>query len=208
MMQSATIGILVGGHSRRMGRPKALIEVEGGTLIERTVAVARQVSDSVVLLGEPPFTLPESLADLSVQPDCHSDIGPMAGLYSLLFRASGEWCVLLSCDMPNLAAPLLRWIISEAQFGGHEAVVCATRDEADVDAFRIHPCCAAYRVSILPRVEEAIARRDYSMQALLARLNALSIPLLDSQARWVENWNAPEDVRREDECSGGGAVNT
>ncbi len=206
MTPSATIGILVGGHSRRMGRPKALIEVEGGTLIERTVAVARQVSENIVLLGEPPFTMPESLADLSVQPDCHADIGPMAGLYSLLFRAPGDWCLLLSCDMPNLAAPLLKWIVSEAQFGGHEAVVCATRDEADVDAFRVHPCCAAYRASILPRVEEAIVLRDFSMQALLARLNARSIPLLDRQARWVENWNAPEDMRRADEHGGGGAV--
>ncbi len=44
-------GILIGGASRRMGRPKALLEWEGVTFLERIAAALQAVVPEIVLLG-------------------------------------------------------------------------------------------------------------------------------------------------------------
>jgi len=193
-MLGETIGILVGGQSTRMGRPKALIEIEGGTLIERTVAVARQVSDNVVLLGTPPFQLPESLTSMPVWPDGRADRGPIGGLHALLSQMEGHWGVLLSCDMPNLNAPFLKWLISTAYFQDAQAVVCETEEPESAEGFRVHPCCAAYRADARAVVENEIAAERYAMRSLLGGLQVHPLALLGAHACWVENWNEPADI--------------
>ena len=105
-----------------MGRPKALIEIEGITLIERTVRIARDVSDAIVLLGEPPFDLPAFLAAMPIAPDRHTNIGSIAGLEALLADRPGCSGILLACDMPYLCEALLRRLIDSA--GDFDATVC------------------------------------------------------------------------------------
>ena len=62
-LSSVSAAVLIGGHSRRMGEPKALLRLSDGepTLIERTVAALRAVSDDVFLVGAVDGPMPESL---------------------------------------------------------------------------------------------------------------------------------------------------
>ncbi|MBX3397062.1 MAG: molybdenum cofactor guanylyltransferase [Phycisphaerae bacterium] len=193
-MLGETIGILVGGQSSRMGRPKALIEVEGGTLLERTVLVAKQASHRVVLLGDPPFELPVSLRDIEVWPDRFDDVGPIAGLDALLQNMDGRYGVLVSCDMPYLAASLLKWLSSTAHILRSDAVVCHTQDTSAPIGVRIHPCCAAYGAHIADKVADAIEQEQYGLCDLLKSLKVHPHLLSGDNARWVENWNVPSDV--------------
>lgn len=193
-MLGETIGILVGGQSTRMGRPKALIEVEGGTLLERTVLVAKQASPRVVLLGDPPFELPVSLRDMEVWPDRYDDVGPIAGLDALLQNMEGRYGVLVSCDMPYLAASLLKWLSSTAHILRSDAVVCHTSDTAASTDVRVHPCCAAYGAHIADKVVDAIEQERYGLCDLLKMLKVHPHLLSGNNARWVENWNNPGDV--------------
>jgi molybdopterin-guanine dinucleotide biosynthesis protein A len=55
-------GVLVGGQSRRMGRPKQLVEIGGGTMVEHVVRALSEEVDEVVLLGDSP--VPAALANL------------------------------------------------------------------------------------------------------------------------------------------------
>lgn len=201
-MAGETIGILIGGESRRMGRPKALIEVEGGTLLERTVMVARQVSANVVLLGSPPFTLPVSLRDMEVWPDEAEGAGPIGGLAALLSQMETRYGLLLACDMPRLAASLLKWMSGAAHVLRCDALVCQTEDPASPEGHRLHPCCAVYDVRIRDAVNRAIDNGEHEMCGLLSRLKVHPHVLLGDNARWVENWNEPADMG---ESAGGGA---
>ncbi len=90
-------GILVGGDSRRMRQPKALLmSPQGRTMVEHVVDAARGVADEIVLLGDSP-SLPCSLEDLTILPDAKPKAGPLAGLCSLLQHARDHWSVLLAC---------------------------------------------------------------------------------------------------------------
>ena len=50
---SPCVVILAGGQSKRLGSPKQLLQVEGTTLLERTIAAAQKLGDGpvVVVLG-------------------------------------------------------------------------------------------------------------------------------------------------------------
>lgn len=101
-------GILVGGRSRRMGRDKALIDVGGETLLERTLRVAKQCADTCVLVGDAPFEIPASLRDLRRVPDASRGAGPIAGLLGLMEAFPSSAVLLLACDMPQLGEELVR----------------------------------------------------------------------------------------------------
>ena len=181
------IGILIGGMSRRMGTPKALLRFAGTTLLERTVHVARRVSNEVVFLGQPTFDLPPSLGSIPIEPDRHPRIGPIAGLESLLVARPRLNCILLACDMPKLNDELLRRLIAAGE--DFDANVCTTCTEPSW-----HPCCALYRPACLPIVQQAIAQRRFGMMDLLGRLRVHPVELTGDDAAWVANWNEPNDL--------------
>lgn len=97
-----------------MGQPKALLTLANGkSLIEHVSAVAATITDQVVILGQA-TPLPAPLESLPVLHDRKPNGGPLAGLCSLLEHAADKWSLLLACDMPHLAAPVLQRLLREA----------------------------------------------------------------------------------------------
>ncbi len=174
-----------------MGRPKALIEIDGCSLIARTAGIAHEITPDVVLLGEPPFELPATLSTLEVLPDRFPGAGPIAGLDSLLEARPKCDCILLACDMPRLSAATLGRIIDAGAVA--DAIVPRTRG-SDADDWRVHPCCAIFRSSARPAVSAAIGGGEYAMMRLLERLRVKFVDLSGEEAAHLDNWNAPEDV--------------
>lgn len=150
-----------------MGRPKALIEVDGRTLIERTVDVARSISTDVVLLGEPLFEMPAALAGIEVLPDRFAGIGPIGGLDALMTSRMGRDCVLLACDMPWISEQVLARLTATA--GAFDAALPRTASSTGCEA-RLHPCCAMYRASARGAVVASIDAGEFAMMVLLDRL--------------------------------------
>ncbi|MEO8198556.1 MAG: NTP transferase domain-containing protein [Thermoanaerobaculia bacterium] len=105
-------GILIGGASRRMGRPKALLEWQGESFLERIAGSLAAVVPEVFLLGSG-IVLPAGVAGLPVVADVAGVGGPLAGLLSAAAaRPDAAWLVL-TCDQPLLTPAALAWLIGE-----------------------------------------------------------------------------------------------
>lgn len=187
-------GILVGGRSRRMGRPKATLPLpDGPVLVEHVVGVAVRTGrwiDEVVILGECE-TSPACLADVTVLPDSEPGAGPLAGLCSLLEYAGERWTLLLACDMPLLEPVLL------------ERLHAAVRPEYDAVAFRCtdrpstwHACCALYHPRLLPAAILELRQGSRSMQSLLAVARVIGLDAAPQEQRMLMNLNTPQDYDR------------
>ena len=87
--------VLIGGRSRRMGRPKHLIEAGGCSWLERTVTLLGHCVERVVIAG--PGDLPATLVGTEHLADAAGVAGPLAGILAA-FRAPGVVAV-----MPDLA---------------------------------------------------------------------------------------------------------
>src|SRR5712692_7593153 len=163
----ATLLVLAGGQSRRMGRPKATLPVAGGTLIEWMLdRLAPGFDEVLVSVAGPDTELPPLRA--RVVEDRLPGAGPLAGIEAGLGRARFETLFAVACDMPFVSLELARKIVRAAP--RHDAAV------PRLDG-RPEPACAAYRRSARSAIESALRQ---------GRLRAAEV-LRDLDVRWLDD---------------------
>src|SRR6267378_320292 len=144
VVMQATLLVLAGGESRRMGRTKAWLEV-GETTLVRWVAerLAPGFSEVVVSFAEPEQV--EQLLPYRIVFDRKPSAGPLAGLEAGLITARNEITFAVACDMPYVTREVA------------EMAVVATRScDAAIPKIggRPEPACAAYRRSAVGAIIE------------------------------------------------------
>jgi molybdenum cofactor guanylyltransferase len=181
----ATLVVLAGGDSRRMGRPKALLPVGGTTLIEWLTARLAPQFAHLVIAGRGPERLPQGLRP-HLAPDLHPGAGPLAGVEAGLAASPHDVVVAVACDMPAVTTDLLRRLAHAAGDARIDAAVPRVGG-------RPEPACAAYRRSAAGPIAAALAA---------GRLRAADA-LADLRVRWLDaeepalfaNLNTPDDYR-------------
>jgi molybdopterin-guanine dinucleotide biosynthesis protein A len=189
-MTAAVLGICVGGRGRRMGGvQKALLPAPDGqgTLLARLSRLGREAGLEVVLLGA--ADLGVHATGLAQLPDFAPEVGPLAGLASLLRHAGARPAVCLACDMPFVEAALLARLVREQP----EAEVLAPR--AAVNG-KWEPLFARYHgAHVAPVLAETLRQGERSFQALFGRLNVCELGLSASERASLRDWDTPEDMR-------------
>ncbi len=201
--------VLAGGHSRRMGVDKALLQARGQPLLARVVGRLAGLSDDVIVSTDQAGRYTAALDGLGVTEviDALPDAGPLSGLCAGLTAARYAQVVAVACDMPFVNAALLRWMAE--QLPGYDAVVPQTGDLAHVGdpaharALRtksagLHPLHAIYCKSCLETIHAALDEGERSMGGLLSRLNARRVGIddlraVDPRLLSLRNVNTPED---------------
>lgn len=108
-------GILIGGKSSRLGRPKHLLGDNGKTWLERSVEKVRPHVDGVAILGA--GAIPDGLGSVPVLCDIQDAEGPLAGMLAATrWRPLTSW-LFLPCDTPLLSEAALRWLIDHRRPG-------------------------------------------------------------------------------------------
>jgi molybdenum cofactor guanylyltransferase len=134
----ATLCILAGGESRRMGRPKALLPVGSTTLLQWQIGrLGPHFRETLVSAAVPDAQLPPKL-EAKVIMDLHVRSGPLAGVEAALAAAANDPVFVVAVDMPRVTPALARALVDAAQ--GYDAAV------PRLDG-RPEPACAAYRSS-------------------------------------------------------------
>jgi molybdopterin-guanine dinucleotide biosynthesis protein A len=175
------ICILAGGLSSRMGRDKARLRLDGQTLLARVRSAA----------AETPWPVRVIRRDLV--PRC----GPLGGVLTALKTTRAEAVLFLACDMPFITAA---WINKLAELNRSRRRAIFTSGESGAGfPFLL-------RRDALAQVEEQMAAKQFSLQALAAKCRARMIKAPGS-ARTLFNVNTPADWRRVKKLTQPGAVN-
>ena len=187
-MNSAVI--LAGGMSRRMGRDKLVLEVDGRMLLESAVCRFSGEFDNVYL----------SVADVGKYPDVEADrivdilpgAGPMSGVHAALTNLPGDGAFFVAADLPY-ACPRAARRISEL-CADHDASIIRLSDG------KLEPLFGYYRKAMLPRCTDMIKSGDYRMTELVLRMNTLFLAPADLGALWndklILNINTPCDYEQ------------
>jgi len=179
------VAIFAGGASRRMGRDKAQLTIEGVPLLERTARVALEVPARVLVVGrEAPSDWP--LLQVGFVPDDTPGLGPLGGLQTVLQREAEV--LALACDLPRLTADGLRWLLSQrtATPSPHGLVV-------DNEG-QLEPLFAIYTQACLPLINANLAALRRSLHALIAVGDFAFVPAPPEIAAQLINVNTPEDL--------------
>ena len=183
--------IQAGGKSTRMGgTPKALVELGGQRLIERVVAVVREVVDDVLVVTNTPDLY--RFLGLPMVPDAFVDHGSLGGIYSGLAAAPGDAAFTVACDMPFLRAPVVRLVVERA--GEADVVIPRAGDQLQT----LH---AVYGKACLPHMEARLRAGRLKIVGFFDAVRVLEIPE-GEVARHADpeivfmNVNTPEELAR------------
>lgn len=94
--------VLCGGASRRMGRDKALLVVDGEPMVRRVAAAAQTAgAATVITVGGDADGLRAAVSgfDVQVVPDRHPGEGPLGGVLTALAELDEAIVLVLSCDL-------------------------------------------------------------------------------------------------------------
>jgi len=178
-------GLLIGGDSTRMARPKQLIEHAGRSFAEIAHTALAPHVEQVVLLGG--GEVPPSLADLPRLPDPPGLVGPLAGLAGAFGWAPRSAWVITACDLPHLTREAVAWLIERRAPG--RRVILPTGPSG-----RVEPLLAVYEPHARAAVEELVARGELAPRRLrgLPGVSSPAVPTHLARA-WV-NVNRPSDL--------------
>lgn len=191
-----------------MGTDKALLELEGQTLIEHVIGKVSQLSREVIVVVNDPQKF-EGLGTRIVG-DVRSGKGSLGGLYSGLLAASHFHSLVVACDMPFLNLNLLRYMALLAS--GYDVVI--PRVSARASSHRpppkgpitareehLHPLHAIYSKRCLEPIEELLDKGDLRIIAFFPKVRVRyveqeEIEPFDPQRLSFFNINTPADVER------------
>ncbi len=175
--------ILAGGHGRRIGGQKALIELAGRPLIEWIAAAAGQALAEVWVVAKPHTELPE-LPGVAVVREPPEPSHPAVGLVAALRAARGRPVVVAAADMPFVGVETLR-ALGARQPG---------RTLITVHGAQTQPLLARYEPAALPALEAAADAAGAPLRAVVTGLHPAWFEVADP--RELFNVNTPEDLRR------------
>jgi len=182
--------VLVGGHSTRMGRDKALLEFHGATLAGRIAECVRRVAGNVTLIG-PPDRYRE--LGYTVIPDRVPGCGPLGGVYTALSASHAEWNLMVACDMPLVTPELLDVLFSDAESGPSivDCVVPELATPVAPEGSRLDPLCAVYHRRCGSAARRALDRKILKMHDFVSTLRLRRHPVADPAL--LRNINTPPE---------------
>ncbi len=171
---------MAGGKSRRMGRDKLFLRVNGVPLLTRTRRVCRDLFAEVYIVARE--TARFQATGCPVLLDAEGVEGPLAGIITALRHCGEPACFVTAADLRDLDQTVIKRLLEA--YAGEQFLGIREPDHCQ-------PLCGIYGVSSLPVFLEAAGRGEY----------ALHIILQDLDCRYIEhglkvwrNVNSPVDL--------------
>lgn len=178
--------VLAGGRSRRMGRDKARLEIDGMTQLERAMSAIEEVTERQFVsarqdqAGDPVRRRYEQIVDR------YEDLGPIAGILSAMdVWPDADWLVV-ACDLPNLGADTLCYLIENR---AADAPFTAFRSSHDGLP---EPLCAIYPAASAPLLRLFVDDGIVCPRKMLINSSTALLEQPDPHA--LDNVNTPDDL--------------
>jgi molybdenum cofactor guanylyltransferase len=195
--------VLAGGGSTRMGQDKALLQVNGRSLLDLALEKLRSIGVAAPRIAA---ARPDLSSHAPVVPDLHPGRGPLSGIEAALAATSQPLNLFLPVDMPLLPARFITWMLRRAEITGALMTVPGILG-------RPQPLCAVYHRDLLPPITGSLLGGNYKVMPVItaAAGQSQAIDLFDTERltsihpelrsfsplplyRWFHNCNLPEDM--------------
>lgn len=154
--------LLAGGESRRMGRDKTTIELNGRQLWERQLELLRALRPDKIFVSarSTPNWLPDTV---ELVLDDEPSRGPLSGLTKGLITMRTTHLLVLAVDMPFMTG---------REFGSLWERASEGRGVVPTIAGRAEPLAAIYPAEAATDFRAALSGSDFSLQPLVRKLAA------------------------------------
>jgi molybdopterin-guanine dinucleotide biosynthesis protein A len=180
--------LLAAGRSTRMGRDKALLEIDGEPLWRRQRATLAALGPAELFLSvRPEQGWARGAKWDALLFDDLPNAGPMSGITAALERTTHGHAVVLAIDLPRMTPDWLRALAAGATPG----VGVIGRREGFFE-----PLAAVYPRAMMSLFWEALVGARYALQPAIARGVAEGLmrvkDIAAAEVGLFENWNEPQ----------------
>ena len=163
------VAVMVGGQSKRMGRPKesVIIPGDGRTFLEK---ICDEIDAAGDIFVEKYISVRkgQEISHSGYKPveDVYDGIGPMGGIASVLTRAKKDdvsAVLFLACDMIKYDSDEIGRIVSS--YKGEDVLFARTKERG------MQPLASIYSVYSLDAITAQIAEGDYRLRHIAERLD-------------------------------------
>lgn len=183
--------ILAGGKSSRMGKDKALLEVENQPLISKTYSVVEPFSDDIYVvtpwINKYVDILPKSCKFIEEENPYQ---GALMAFYHSLKYIKSPWVLLLACDLPLLTTKELKLWINQLEKILDNVIAFLPYHQEKWECL-----CGFYHISCAESLHQYLKNNQYkSFQKWLNQESVLAIKVEDKQVLF--NCNNLEDYQK------------
>jgi molybdopterin-guanine dinucleotide biosynthesis protein A len=192
--------ILCGGRSRRFGKDKALLTIDGVPMVRRMAGRILQVVDEIIIAARDSAQY-ESLAAISAIPDGAEVVfdtvrgyGPVAGILAGLGASKSEYSICLACDLPYVNPEVIDALFGCAEANNSDVVIPKHPDGV------LEPLHAVYGRSMADACRDAIDTGEHTIRGAMSLVDKVvfvpveSLRRFDPDLRTFLNVNYPEDL--------------
>ncbi len=195
-----SIIILAGGKSRRFQSSDKCISITINNLplLQHTINRVKGIADEIIVaardISQGKAILQRTDADFKIVFDSLADFGPLSGFLSGMEHASGDFCLIIGCDMPFINPDVVRYLFRLLSDSDCDAVV--PRWENGM----LEPLHAVYRrCPVLTAISNAVKERNARISDILTQLRVCFVPVakiraIDRDMMTFTNINTPADV--------------
>lgn len=179
-----------------MGRSKAWLPFGNETMLQRVIRLLRKIErfQNFVVVRGAGQALPPLPSEILVVEDRVVGFGPLAGIAAGMAALAAteperSAAYVSSCDVPLLVPAVVDTICQHL----HDVAAVVPTDNQHP-----HPMAAAYRLDVLPIVEQLIAQGEHRPRCLFDRVKTFYLPVnslrsLDPELYSFRNVNTPEE---------------
>ncbi|MFP4422477.1 MAG: molybdenum cofactor guanylyltransferase [Desulfococcaceae bacterium] len=184
--------ILAGGRgSRFQGRNKALLQLGGETILDRTERLFRSFFREIILVTNDPLAYLDR--DVVIASDVYDYRSSLTGVHAGLSVADAPHLFVSACDTPFLKPEVVAAVLDHLE-PRHDVVIPATRAG-------LEPLCAIYSRRCLKRMAKHIEARKVKIQWIFQDMQVRKVPEsvlmgLDPDLDSFMNVNTPEDLEK------------
>ena len=164
------ICILAGGLSKRMGRDKSRVRLDGRTMLAIVQKTAKATGFKVRIIRH------------DLVPRC----GPLGGIYSGLKTAKSEAVIFMACDMPFITATIIHHL---ARFSASHPNSAAFLGTPQGFSFPVVVPRQAIAIVVMQ-----IENKRFSVQSLAKELDATALPCPPEWIATLQNINTPGEL--------------
>ncbi len=191
-MSLPTLAILAGGQGCRMGKPKALLDVDGRPILAHLLDRFRWPGPTLLVTAPGREKPPGHELFTREVVDPIPDEGPLRGVLTALEASRTPITVVATVDMPEISAASLTWLVAELNARADAlGIVCSRRGG------QIEPFPAAFRQIAARTIRTRLADNERSMRSLARDGILTPVPCGCNwpEAAWT-NLNHPGDFER------------
>lgn len=173
--------ILAGGQSRRMGKDKSFLKIEGSGFINRIIKTLEKLVDEIIIVANT-----DEYQKLGYR--CVSDIfknsGPLAGLHAGLTASTTQLNVVVACDMPLISSQLLKKMI--LMFKTEYDVLWCYSEENEI------PLLGIYQKNMMKVCEDLLINNEKRVLQLTQVRKIQHYKVSKEEVFLVQNINTPQ----------------